>query len=113
MASPVVHFEVVGKDGEALRTFYGDLFEWEFHVPQGMDYGLVAPGQNGIGGGIGTSPDGSSVATFYVQVPDLREALERAQALGGRTIMEPLELPTVSFALLADPEGNVVGIVKG
>lgn len=113
MASPVVHFEVIGRDGAALREFYRDLFEWDFHVPEGMDYGLVPPGPNGIGGGVGTSTDGSSVATFYVQVADLRAALEQAERLGGRTVMAPLELPTVSFALFADPEGNVVGLVKG
>jgi len=28
MSNPVVHFEVVGKDGSKLQKFYGDLFGW-------------------------------------------------------------------------------------
>ena len=29
MGQPVVHFEVIGKDGEKLQRFYGELFDWE------------------------------------------------------------------------------------
>ena len=28
MGQPVVHFEVIGKDPDALRSYYGDLFGW-------------------------------------------------------------------------------------
>ena len=28
MANPVVHFEIMGKDGAALQKFYADLFGW-------------------------------------------------------------------------------------
>jgi uncharacterized protein len=30
MGQPVVHFEVVGKDGDKLRSYYSELFGWEF-----------------------------------------------------------------------------------
>jgi len=29
MENPVVWFEILGKDGEALKKFYGDVFNWE------------------------------------------------------------------------------------
>ena len=29
MGNPVVHFEIVGKEPERLRTFYKDAFVWE------------------------------------------------------------------------------------
>ena len=32
MANPVVHFEVLGKDGERLQQFYRDLFGWKIDV---------------------------------------------------------------------------------
>ena len=32
-AQPVVHFEVIGSDPEQLRSYYGDLFGWEFDTP--------------------------------------------------------------------------------
>jgi predicted enzyme related to lactoylglutathione lyase len=28
MGNPVVHFEVVGKDAQALQSFYKDAFDW-------------------------------------------------------------------------------------
>jgi len=30
MGQPVVHFEVIGRDPGKLRSYYGDLFGWEF-----------------------------------------------------------------------------------
>ena len=30
MGQPVVHFEIICRDPQKLRNFYGDLFEWEF-----------------------------------------------------------------------------------
>ncbi len=29
MGQAVVHFEVIGKDGDKLRAFYGELFDWQ------------------------------------------------------------------------------------
>ena len=28
MGNPVVHFEVVGRDAQALESFYKDAFDW-------------------------------------------------------------------------------------
>ena len=33
MPQPVVHFEVVGRDPARLRSYFGELFGWEFEVP--------------------------------------------------------------------------------
>ena len=30
MAQPVVHFEIIGKEPAKLRSYFGDLFGWEF-----------------------------------------------------------------------------------
>lgn len=29
MGQPVVHFEIIGKDGDALQRYYGELFGWK------------------------------------------------------------------------------------
>ena len=34
MGQPVVHFEIIGKDPEKLRSYYGDLFWWELTRPR-------------------------------------------------------------------------------
>jgi hypothetical protein len=33
MGQPVVHFEIIGTDPEKLRSYYSDLFGWEFERP--------------------------------------------------------------------------------
>jgi len=115
MGQPVVHFEVLGKDDGKLQDFYTRLFDWKIDATNSMGYGIVdtqADGK-GIGGGVGCSPDGSSMVTFYVEVDDLSAYLKKAEGLGGKTIPPPMDIPgMVSLALLADPEGHVVGIVS-
>ena len=112
MGQPVVHFEVVGKDGAKLQRFYGELFDWKINADNPMNYGIVDNAGEGINGGVGQSPEGPH-ATFYVEVPNIDEALEKAESLGGKTLMPREEIPNmVTFALLADPEGNTVGLVE-
>ena len=114
----VLWFEVLGKDGKKLRDFYGKLFGWTIQVDSssGLDYGLVEAANGGVGGGIGTSPDGTpGFATFYVEVDDLAAALAKAEKLGGKTVMPPTEIPGMSlkFAYFTDPEGHVIGLSNG
>ena len=58
MGQPVVHFEVIGKDGEKLRDYYSELFGWEIDADNPMNYGTIEREKNlndegvGIGGGI-------------------------------------------------------------
>lgn len=113
MANPVVHFEVTGKDGAALASFYEQLFGWKSRSIEGMGYHLVEKEEGGIGGGIGSTPDGSDgIATFYVQVDDPQATLDKAEALGGKTVVPVMSIPNmVTLALFADPEGHVVGVV--
>jgi uncharacterized protein len=116
MSKPIVGwFEITGKDGPALQQFYSGLFDWEVSDASG-GYGLVAAGEKGIAGGIGASADGGDGGvTFYVEVDDRAEFLEKAEKLGGRTVVPPTELPAfgLTFAFFADPEGHVVGLSKG
>ena len=30
MAHPVVHFEIIGKNPDKLRNYFGELFGWQF-----------------------------------------------------------------------------------
>ncbi|MFN0156357.1 MAG: VOC family protein [Gaiella sp.] len=114
MANPVVHFEVNGKDGDALAAYYGKLFGWSMQAMPEMGYNLVPKPEDGsgIGGGIGTSQDGSTSVTFYVQVDDPQGALDKAVELGGKVVAPVMSIPgMVTLAQFADPEGNVVGLV--
>jgi predicted enzyme related to lactoylglutathione lyase len=113
MGNPVIHFEVVGKDGAKLQSFYGDMFDWKINADNEMNYGIVDNGGEGINGGVGESPNAPHL-TWYVQVDDIDEALKKAESLGGKTVMPKETIPNmVTFALFSDPEGNLVGLVEG
>jgi len=53
-----VHWEVIGQDGEKLRSYCSELFEWEIDANNPMGYGTVQRDGNtnpdgvGIGGGM-------------------------------------------------------------
>jgi predicted enzyme related to lactoylglutathione lyase len=111
MGNPVIWFEVLGKDGAVLQKFYSDAFGWELQ-DAGMGYGMVTEPKEGIGGGIGQTQDGQGHVTFYVGVDDLQAALDKVESLGGKTVVPVTEMEMVTFALFADPEGHVVGLVK-
>jgi predicted enzyme related to lactoylglutathione lyase len=120
MGQPVVHFEVVGRDGEKLQRYYSELFGWEIQADNPMKYGMVAregnvgPDGIGIGGGVGQGPDGyEGHVTFYVAVPNVEEALQKAESLGGERVMGPENImDMVTLGQFKDPEGHVVGVVQ-
>jgi predicted enzyme related to lactoylglutathione lyase len=120
MGQPVVHFEVIGKDGDKLREFYGALFDWDFDTDNEMNYGLVDREANrnpegiGIAGGVGQGPDGyDGHVTVYVEVPDVEGALAKAEALGGTRIFGPESVfEGLILGQFSDPEGHMIGLVN-
>jgi uncharacterized protein len=113
MRNPVVHFEIGAADNQSLGKFYSELFGWELReVSEG--YTLVdTRGGQGLNGGIGRSGTGEPWATFYVEVDDLQAYLDRAGALGGRAVLGITEFPGMAFAMFDDPDGLLVGLVRG
>lgn len=123
MAHPVVHFEILGQDPQRLRAFYGELFGWRFdtsaevpvEVSAPTEYGFVERPETGddpgIPGGVGGGPGYPRRVTFYVGVPDVAEALRRAESLGGARVIGPARAPSgLVVGHFSDPEGNVVGV---
>ncbi|MFI7063628.1 VOC family protein [Kribbella sp. NPDC050124] len=114
MTNPVIHFEIGGRDLGRMTSFYGQLFGWRLR-PAGPDYTLVAADDSGpgIGGGLmQTRGEMTAYVSVYVAVDDLKAMLDRAAELGAKTVVEPTEIPGVgAFAMFADPDGNVVGLM--
>jgi predicted enzyme related to lactoylglutathione lyase len=123
MGQPVVHFEILGTDADRTQSYYSELFGWKieplpFENP--TNYGLVAREGNvnqegiGIGGGVGNAPEGyPGHVTFYVEVPDVEQALAKAESLGGTRMMGPDQVPGGPvIGLFQDPDGNSVGVVQ-
>ena len=119
MGQPVVHFEVIGKDGDKLKGYYSELFGWEIDSSNPMGYGIVpregnlSPEGFGIGGGVAGGPEGyEGHVTFYVAVPDVEEALQKAESLGGTRMMGPETIMgDMVLGQFTDPEGHLIGLV--
>src|SRR5215469_1292 len=112
MGAPVVHFEIMGGEGNLLETFYRELFGWKIDSNYPNKYGIVETGggPGGINGGVGPAHDGNKRVSIYVQVDDLQATLDRVERLGGKTILPPSEVPGgPRLALFADPAGNITG----
>jgi len=113
LSSPVAWFEIIGKDTNKLRTFYGEVFSWKLAppVPEMGNYSVFDNEGRGIGGGIGEGPDR---ITVYIEVGDPQAYLDRVEKAGGKTLMPVTKVTDqVTIAMFADPEGHVVGLMKG
>ncbi len=122
MVDSVVHVEIIGRDPERLREFYGKLFGWQFDLPSpvagevsdGEQYGFVNPvdGSGPVAAGVGGGTSFTPHAVFYVGVPDVAAALAEAVRLGGSVVLPVSARPDgqLVVAQFADPEGTVVGL---
>lgn len=123
MAHPVVHFEVIGRDPEGLRSYFGELFGWQFDTPSPVAPEVSDPGSygfldliatadgTGVRGGVGGGPAFAPHAVFYVGVPDVEAALRRAESLGGTRVLGPVTSPNgLVVGHFTDPEGNLLGV---
>lgn len=122
MGQPVVHFEIIGKDPEKLRGYYGELFGWRFDtsepvaeaISDPMNYGFVESGDNGGGipGGVAGGAGYDSHVTFYVAVDNVEDALRKAESLGGTRRLGPIPSPNGKLVVghFTDPEGHLIGV---
>ncbi len=109
MANDVNYFEIGTPDPGASQAFYGALFHWSFGEPSmPARYSMVNEDRGGLWD---TSEMGSANwAIFYVQVEDVRSAIERAQELGATVVVPLVDNGAIEFAHLTDPLGNRFGI---
>jgi predicted enzyme related to lactoylglutathione lyase len=113
VGQPVVHFEIGCRNRDQLTQFYAKLFDWQMqpYGPAAMIDTGAAAGINGHITALGHEPH--TYVLVYVQVDDLAASLTSAEALGGKTLVPPTEVPGMgSFAWIADPEGNTIGLWK-
>jgi predicted enzyme related to lactoylglutathione lyase len=124
MGPPIFNFEIIGKDPDRLRSYYGDLFGWEFDttapvaeaISQQGNYGFVnrntTDDGTGIPGGVGGGVGYNGYVIFYVGVPNVEAALLKAESLGGRRQMGPVKNPGADLVVghFTDPEGHLIGL---
>lgn len=102
-------------DPDASAAFYGALFGWEAFSAgppeQTGGYRMFTLGGQQVAG-LGPLPEGQPAWwTTYVTVADADETVAKAQAVGGRVMLAPMDvLDAGRMAVLADPLGAVFAI---
>lgn len=112
------HFAINADDVPATRRFYESVFGWRFEAWGPPDFfQITTPGEGAPRGALHKRRDlvaGERTIGFEctVDVPDLDTAIAAALAAGGRVVMEPSVITGVGrLAFVADPSGNVVGMM--
>ena len=111
MANPVVHFEIGCVDRAKTTQFFTELFGWR--VQDGPAATIDTASERGIQGHItslGHEPRHYTI--FYVEVDDVQAYLDKAAALGGKTLVPPIKIPTGTFAWFSDIDGNTIGLLQ-
>ncbi len=104
--------ELCTSDATLSKQFYSDLFGWhsnDIHMPDG-DYTTFNLGGKGVGAMYQMAEDRKAVGVLphwnsYVVVADAAETVRNAAALGGKVLMESVEMDGEFMANLQDPTG--------
>lgn len=110
--------ELLVKDVEPARRFYGALFGWEMQettVPAGP-YTMLRKGERQVGAMMPIQPSWGDVPPHwqvYFAVKDCAGSSARASSLGGALLAGPMEVPGVGrFSILKDPAGATFAIFE-
>ena len=114
MSHPIVHAEIRSSDPDATRAFFGKLFGWTYPTEGAVPgYTFVDTGvPDALYTAISPLQGDADLVTFFIGVEDIAQAIADTTRLGGRVVQDPVSVPGVSFALIADPLGHVVGLAQ-
>ena len=114
---PSVMFEIIARDQGRLKQFYQAVFGWAYTLgTDGFAYVKFAvearPALGGIGQTVPDVPGFEPGHNFYLVVEDLVATIARAVEAGATPLMEPTAIDGYHFAMIRDPEGNPIGLIK-
>ncbi len=112
--------ELSSRDIDKARDFYGRVFGWTAETsPMGEgqpDYTTFMAGDEGVLGGMQMMPmvpaEVPSYWMVYFNVSDVDAAFRQAIELGASEVAAPSPMPGGRFAIVADPQGAMVGLLK-
>lgn len=111
----ITHFEIPVRDKAAATTFYTALFGWQIEAPPGFEDYPMWRAPNQISGGALVDADGATPHVLsYVEVDSVDDTLTLAEKSGGTVVVPKSPIsPTSWFAVMADPDGNHLGLYEG
>jgi predicted enzyme related to lactoylglutathione lyase len=110
--------ELATRDAEAAKKFYAQLLGWDLQESNaaGMQYTEIVVGGNHIGGIYKMTPEQGDMPSHwmvYVAVDDVDAAAKRTEELGGKVIVQPMDIPKVGrFCVINDPTGAALSLIK-
>ena len=115
MGNPVIQWQIVAKEPDAVTRFYSALFGWKVETNNALGYRLVdTKSRRGINGGVWPSPpEGHNLVQLFVEVDDVDAFIEKATSLGATVIVPKSELPDGdALAIVLDPAGLSFGLYR-
>jgi predicted enzyme related to lactoylglutathione lyase len=110
---PLDYVEFSVSDLGAAKRFYGGAFGWEF-TDYGPDYAGIrtADGRGEVGGLNPHGAGGPGGVMPLVRSADLDASLAAAESAGGTVLEPPHDYPGGRRFVVADPDGNRVGVYQ-
>ncbi|MBK9953280.1 MAG: VOC family protein [Candidatus Competibacteraceae bacterium] len=110
--------ELMTTDVASAKQFYGTLFGWttEDDSNTGVNYTLIKVGGEQVCGIMTLPPDCTGMPPswgVYVTVNDVDATAGQVEALGGKLLRPPMDIPEVGrFCVLQDPQGAVLCAIQ-
>lgn len=114
MSTPFVcHVEWGTPSPAILEKFLTQLFSWHFQT-FAPNYLIHIPGDGGISVGILQSDQVRAGGTpnVSIRVVDMDSMLAKAEELGGKIVVPKTPMGDGSFAFVAAPDGNLIGLQR-
>ncbi len=111
----ITHIDIPVADLASASSFYSGLFGWQIAAPPGFeDYPMWQAPNQISGGGLAPRSEGFTQPRSYVEVDSIEDTLAAAVAAGGSVVMDKSPITDTSWwAILADPDGNHIGLYEG
>lgn len=107
--------ELLTSDVAAAKAFYGKLFGWVTEDMPEMNYTVINVAGKGMGGIMATPSEAKGMPPAwgaYVTVDDVDTTARLAVELGGKVVVEPMDIPKVGrFCVIQDPQGAVISAI--
>jgi len=123
----VVHFEMPYENRDRMKSFYETAFGWQTQTlgPEMGNYVVVTTTETdekrmvktpgAINGGFYEKPKDpiGQHPSVVIAVDDIKAAIRKITAAGGKVLGEPMEIPGVGqYASFFDTEGNRVSVLQ-
>jgi len=111
----ITHIDIPVSDIGRATAFYSAMFGWDIAEAPGFEGYPMWRAPNEIsGGGLAPRSDDFTQPRSYVEVNSIDDALSRVVELGGSVAQPKQAIDANSWwAIVVDPDGNVVGLYEG